>query len=89
MQKEYDDLTDNGLIKLFLKGDEYAFEVLYRRYRKVLYGFLNNLIRNPSTTDEIFEETWLKVIAKLDTYKDNGKFTAWLFRIARNTFYDR
>ena len=89
MQIKYDELSDNELIKLFTGGDEKAFEALYWKYRKNLYGFLNNLVRNNTAADEIFEETWLKVIDKLHTYKDDGKFSAWLFRIARNTFYDK
>ena len=53
-----------------------------------LYGFLRNLTGNPSVADEIFEETWVKVIDKLPSYRDDGKFSAWLFRVGRNLFID-
>ena len=81
--------TDAALIKKFLGGDEKAFEELYGRYRRQLYAFLGNLIGDKAECDEVFEETWLKVIDNLPRYKDDGRFGAWLFRVARNRFYDR
>lgn len=90
LQKYNDDVADTVLIKAFSNGDEKAFEVLYYRYNNSLYGYLNNLCNNNNfETDDIFEETWLKVIDKLPQYRDCGKFSAWLFRIARNIFIDR
>lgn len=81
--------ADAVLIERFLRGEEAAFEALYNRYRRQLYAFLNNLIGPGAECDEVFEETWLKVIDKLPGYKDDGRFGAWLFRVGRNQFYDR
>ena len=84
------ELSDSELIKAFGEGDHAAFETLYHRYRRQLYGFLSNLIPgNPAEVDEVFEETWLRVIDKLPKYRDDGKFSAWLFRVSRNLFIDR
>ena len=84
-----EDADDMVLIKAYTAGNERAFEVLYRRYRKQLYGYLYNLMSgNASEAEEIFEETWIKVIDKLPSYRDQGKFSAWLFRVARNIFID-
>ncbi len=86
----YETADDAALICAYTKGDEKAFETLYYRYRKPLYGYLNNIVGNNSAeADEIFAETWLRVIDKLPKYKDSGKFSAWLFRISRNIFIDR
>ena len=87
-------MNDNGksdiqLINAYLKGDEKSFEELYFRYRKILYGYLNNLTGNQSEADEVFSETWTRVIDKLPKYRDDGKFSAWLFRMAKNIFIDR
>ena len=80
---------DKMLIQAYMAGDGRAFETLYNRYRKRLYGYLHNLLSgNETEIDEIFEETWIKVIDKLGSYRDEGKFSAWLFRVARNTFID-
>ena len=84
------ELSDSALIKAFGEGDHAAFETLYHRYRRQLYGFLSNLIPgNPAEVDEVFEETWLRVIDKLPKYRDDGKLSAWLFRVSRNLFIDR
>lgn len=83
------DPEDIELIRNFVSGDERSFEVLYHRYRRQLYGFLNNLIQDGHEADEVFEETWLRVVAKLPGYRDQGRFSAWLFRLARNIFIDR
>ena len=81
--------SDIQLINAYLKGDEKSFEELYFRYRKTLYGYLNNLAGSQSEADEVFAETWTKVIDKLSKYRDDGKFSAWLFRVAKNVFIDR
>lgn len=87
---DYDALDDASLIGAYAKGDEKAFETLYYRYRKPLYGYLNNISgKNDAEADEVFAETWLRVIDKLPKYQDNGKFSAWLFRISRNIYIDR
>ena len=81
---------DAELLAEFRRGDERSFELLYHRYRRLLYGYLNNLCGgNAAEADEVFEETWLRVIDKASGYRDDGKFSAWLFRIARNIFIDR
>ena len=87
--KTMEDADDMVLIKAYAAGNERAFEVLYRRYRKQLFGYLYNLMSgNASEAEEVFEETWIKVIDKLPSYRDQGKFSAWLFRVARNIFID-
>ena len=84
------DAADGELIAAFAHGDEQAFGQLYERYKRQLYGFLNHLIvDNPSEVDEVFEETWLRILDKLPKYHDEGRFSAWLFRVARNLFIDR
>ena len=80
---------DMVLIQAYIAGDTRAFVTLYHRYRKQLFGYLCNLFAgNSCDAEEIFAETWIKVIDKLPTYKDQGKFSAWLFRVARNVFLD-
>lgn len=82
--------SDGELIKAYLAGDEKSFEELYSRYRKLLYGYLNNLMPgDPAGADELFSDCWIKVIDKLPGYRDEGKFSAWLFRMAKNIFIDR
>lgn len=66
-------------------GDESAMGMLYERYRKPLYSYLNRMLNNDSmTADDVFQELWIKVFKKLPDYHEDGKFSAWLFRVARN-----
>ncbi len=90
ISEAYETAEDIMLIRAYADGDDKAFETLYYRYRKPLYGYLNNLAgNNYAEVDEIFAETWLRVIDKLPKYQDSGKFSAWLFRVSRNIFIDR
>ncbi|MBO5763225.1 MAG: sigma-70 family RNA polymerase sigma factor [Lentisphaeria bacterium] len=82
-------LQDSALIKHYLDGNGYAFEVLYNRYRVRLFGYLNGLLpHQPAEAEDIYQQTWLKVIARLPEYQDQGCFGAWLFRIGRNLLID-
>ena len=74
---------------LYLDGDSSAFDMLYERYRRPLYGYLQNLLRGEqANADDIFQRTWLKAIDNLHKYEDREKFSAWLMRIAHNLTVD-
>ena len=85
-----EDRSDYELITDYLAGDESAFETLYHRYRKVLYAYLCGLLPGrQAEADEVFQLAWIKVVDQLKNYRDQGYFTAWLFRLARNLLIDR
>ncbi len=82
--------SDFDLIKGYLAGNEADFETLYYRHNKRLYGYLNNLLPGRSVeVDDLFQQTWLRVIAQLPKYREQGYFSAWLFRIGHNLMIDR
>ncbi len=77
--------SDEVLTAAAAKGDESAIEQLYERYRRPVYSYLNRMLNNDTmSADDIFQELWIKVINKLPDYHESGKFSAWLFRVARN-----
>ncbi len=81
--------ADIDLIKGYLSGTGEDFEELYDRYKKLLYGYLNNMLpQQQSTVDDIFQQTWLKVIQKLPEYRCNNHFSAWMIRIGHNLVID-
>ena len=81
--------TDIELIEGYLSGNGRDFEELYARYKKLLYGYLNNMLpQQQSTVDDIFQQTWLKVIQKLPEYRCNNHFSAWMIRIGHNLTID-
>ncbi len=80
--------TDDELIKDYLSGKTKAFDELFNKYRSKLYPYILSLCLNTDEAEDIFQETFIKMIDKLPSYKPQNKFSAWLFLMARNTFLD-
>ena len=84
-------LTDEDLVRRFADGDNGAFEVLLMRHKDKVYTYIFNLVHEDSVADDIFQETFIKVITTLKQgrYYDAGnKFVGWLMRIAHNKTMD-
>lgn len=82
-------VSDSDLVSRCRQGDLSAFEVLYQRYRLPLYSYLNRLVSGQSqTADDLFQQTWVKVLDNLGRYSEQQRFVSWLFRIAHNTAMD-
>lgn len=82
--------TDEELMQRYCAGDAAAFDRLYARHRKALFGFLfNQSQRQHQEVDEVFQETWLKVIRNRRRYDNSQRFQPWLYAIARNCLIDR
>ncbi len=79
---------DAMLMLAYARGDLAAFEALYARHRGMLYRFLLRSVRDPHRTDELFQETWSRVIAARARYQPQAKFTTWLLQIAHNLMID-
>ncbi|MBN2301597.1 MAG: sigma-70 family RNA polymerase sigma factor [Lentisphaerae bacterium] len=80
--------TDNELIDRYRGGNVEALERLVDKHRRALFGYIMNMTRDKHEADEVFQDVWLKVIKKLDLYRERN-FPGWLVRIARNTIIDR
>ncbi|MDR1380384.1 MAG: sigma-70 family RNA polymerase sigma factor [Tannerella sp.] len=83
-------MTDEALVELYAYGNNSAFDVLLNRYEKSIHSYIFYIVRNQDLTEDIFQETFLKVIMtiKQGRYTDNGKFKAWITRIAHNLIID-
>ena len=81
-------MEDGDLVARYRAGDVEALGELVERYRRPLFGYLVNLVGSTVEADEIFQETWLRVIRKIDEYRA-GNFPGWLMRVARNIMIDR
>ena len=83
-------MTDDVLVKLYLEGNNVAFDTLLERYQDKLYRYIFFLVRSREVTEDIFQETFVKAIVNLQQgrYQSDGKFAAWITRIAHNLVID-
>lgn len=88
--QSYKDLKDRELVKLFRrKADESAFNELMNRHQSKIYSYIYSMVNNPEIANDIFQETFTKVVSKMDdTYNEQGKWIAWVMRIAHNATID-
>ena len=81
--------SDDELMRAFIDGDTAAMEALFNRHRRELFGWLVLHAENRSEAEDIYQETWLRVLENASAYTPDGNFRAWLWRIARNLAADR
>lgn len=83
-------LTDEQLVAAYASGNNSAFDTLLLRHKVRLFNYIYQMVRDTDLADDIFQETFVKVITtvKQGRYNDMGKFSAWITRIARNLVID-
>lgn len=88
--KKFEGVTDEQLALLYVDGDNKAFDELLNRTQEKLFTYIMFVVRDHDLADDIFQETFVKVITKLQhgQYTDSGKFQFWLTRIAHNVIMD-
>jgi len=86
----YDQMKDRELVHLYRKkNDQLAFKELMNRHQAKVYSYIFSMVHNREVTNDIFQETFTKVITKMDdTYNEQGKWIAWVMRIAHNATID-
>ena len=87
---ELNEMTDEQLALSYINGNNRAFDLLLSRTQSKLYSYILFVVRDRDKADDIFQETFVKVITKLHEgkYTTSGKFAAWLMRIAHNVMMD-
>jgi RNA polymerase sigma-70 factor, ECF subfamily len=83
-------LPDAVLVSKYIAGDESALSLLIDRHQSKIFGFIYSKIGDRDTTDDIFQDTFIKVIKTLksNNYNEEGKFLPWVMRIAHNLVID-
>jgi len=83
-------MTDYELITSFMSGSERSIELLILRHKSKVYSYIILYIRNHDLADDIFQDTFLKVVQSIRAgrYQDDGKFISWVMRIAHNLIID-
>ena len=82
--------TDEELVVSYAEGNNCAFELLLSRHKQSLFSYILYMVRNRDLADDIFQDTFIKAIftIKQGRYTENGKFRAWITRIAHNLIVD-
>lgn len=90
MDKQLQQLDDAVLVSDYIKGNERALEVLVLRHKLKIYNFIYSKVFDRDTAEDIFQETFIKVIKTLKrgVYNEEGKFLPWVMRIAHNLVID-
>ena len=88
--KKLSEMTDEELALSYINGDNRAFALLLSHNQSKLFSYILFVVRNRDVADDIFQETFVKIITKLQEgrYKPSGKFSAWAMRIAHNVIMD-
>ena len=83
-------IPDALLVKNYIAGDENALAVLIKRHQSKIYGFIYSKMPDRDVADDIFQDTFIKVIKTLksNSYNEEGKFLPWVMRIAHNLIVD-
>ena len=83
-----DRFTGDREIARLRKGDPDAIADLVGRYQHRLYRFLVRMVGDPATAEDLFQQTWIRLMEKIGSYDARRNFEAWLFAIARNLAID-
>ena len=84
-------MTDDMLVTLYLGGNNSAFDTLLSRHQDRLFNYIYFIVRSKEVAEDIFQETFVKAIVTLQQgrYTNDGKFAAWITRIAHNLVIDQ
>lgn len=83
-------IPDALLVKNYIAGDENALAVLINRHQSKIYGFIYSKMADRDVADDVFQDTFIKVIKTLksNSYNEEGKFLPWVMRISHNLIVD-
>ena len=82
--------TDAELVSSYVSGDERSLEILINNHKSKIYNFIYSKVMDRDIAEDIFQETFIKVIKTLKNgvYNEKGKFLSWVMRISHNLIID-
>lgn len=83
------DVRDRSLVRRFKHGDERAFEELVAAYQNRIFGLIFRMIGNKQEAEDLAQEVFITVHRAIGTWRGEGRFYTWLYRIASNTCKNR
>ena len=81
---------DSTLVTRYIQGCESSLEILIKKHKQRLYSFIYSKVQDREITEDVFQDTFIKVIRtlKLGNYNEQGKFLPWVMRISHNLIID-
>lgn len=86
----FNNITDAHLVHEYTQGSEKSLEILIYRHESKIYNFIFSKVLDQEVAEDIFQETFIKVIKTLKggLYNEEGKFVSWVMRISHNLVID-
>lgn len=81
-------LTDQEVVLLARSGQERAYRELVRRYERPIFSLLYRMVRDRELAEDLSQETFVKALNAIESYRPEYKFSSWLFKIANNAAID-
>ena len=81
-------LPDADVVAFAQKGREPAFRELIRRYERPVFSLVYRMVRDRELSEDLTQDTFIKVLTHIDKYRSEFKFSSWLFKIANNVAID-
>lgn len=88
VQLELANLPDADVVELAQQGREPAFRELVRRYERPVFSLIFRMVRDRETSEDLAQDTFIKVLNHIDRYRPEFKLSSWLFKIANNVAID-
>ena len=85
---EWARLTDQEVVLLARGGREAAYRELVRRYERPVFALLYRMVRDRELAEDLSQETFVKALNAIDSYRPEFKFSSWIFKIANNAAID-
>ena len=86
--KSYTDVSDQQVVVFAQEGREDAYRELIKRYERPVFSLIFHMVRDKETSEDLAQETFIKVLNNIDRYRPEFKFSSWLFKIANNITID-
>lgn len=87
--KDLQALNDREIVELAKAGKETAYRELLRRYERPVFSLVYRMVRDRTLAEDLAQETFVKVLNALDSYRPEYKFSSWIFKIANNAAIDQ
>ena len=86
--KDLQSLSDQQVVELARAGKEVAYRELLHRYERPVFSLIYRMVRDRAASEDLAQETFIKVLNALDSYRPEYRFSSWIFKIANNAAID-